>query len=291
MRLGWTPTLGCRASALHQWMRASALLGALTISSALLADASGDSRTYKLAPGDRITVTVFGQADLSVDTLVDDAGNILVPFIGPIDAAGRTILECQKLIHDRLADGVLNQPSVSVRISELRPLFILGDVRAPGTYPFRYGSTVKSAVAAAGGFGLAEPLQVAAISEFLLADERLRHLTFQKGSLLVRRARLEAQRDGMKAFSPPTPKRMMEGDDILGAIASETDIFETQAAILRDQLDLLRSQKPRIKNEIDALNAQIASAKKQVEVVKQHADQYSRLVKQGLGVNNTELQY
>jgi polysaccharide export outer membrane protein len=290
MRLGWTPTLGCRASALHQWMRASALLGALTISSALLAE-SGDSRTYKLAPGDRITVTVFGQADLSVDTLVDDAGNILVPFIGPIDAAGRTILECQKLIHDRLADGVLNQPSVSVRISELRPLFILGDVRAPGTYPFRYGSTVKSAVAAAGGFGLAEPLQIAAISEFLLADERLRHLTFQKGSLLVRRARLEAQRDGMKAFSPPTPKGMMEGDDILGAIASETDIFETQAAILRDQLDLLRSQKPRIKNEIDALNAQIASAKKQVEVVKQHADQYSRLVKQGLGVNNTELQY
>jgi polysaccharide export outer membrane protein len=295
MKLGWTAMaarLWCRrASALHQWMRAAALLGALAISSALLADTSGDNRAYKLAPGDRINVTVFGHADLSVDALIDDAGRILLPFIGPIDVAGRTILECQKLVHDRLADGILNQPSVSARISELRPLFILGDVRAPGTYPFRYGSTVKSAVAAAGGFGPAEPLQIAAISEFLLADERLRQLTFQKGALLVRRARLEAQRDGMKTFFPPTPQGMTEGDDIAGIIANETDTFETQAAILSHQIDLLRSQKPRIRNEIDALNAQIASAKKQVEVVKQHADQYSRLVKQGLGVTNTELQF
>jgi polysaccharide export outer membrane protein len=83
----------------------------------------------------------------------------------------------------------------------------------------------------------------------------------------------------------------MGGDDNPDIVANEMEIFETQAAILNEQLDLLRSQKPRIQSEVEALNAQIATAKKQTEVVKQHADQYGRLIKQGLGVTNTELQF
>jgi len=277
-----------RASALHQWMRAAALLGVLAFSSQLLAESPVDSRAYKLAPGDRITVTVFGQEELSGDSLVDGAGVILLPFIGAIEVKDLTILECQKLIHDQLADGILKQPSVSVRISELRPLNILGDVRAPGAYPYRYGSTVKSAVAAAGGFGLAVPMPNA-VSEFLLADERVHQLSFQKRALLIRRARIEAQRDGMNNFSPPVSPTPAEEDDEVVAIEKET--FDTQAVMLQKQLDLLRSQKPRIQNEIEALNAQIATMRKQLEFIRGHADRYSGLVKQGLGLANAELQF
>jgi polysaccharide export outer membrane protein len=280
-----------RGITLHQWMRAAALLSALVFASRGVADPAGNSRAYTLAPGDRITVTVFGQPELSGEILVDGTGSIVLPFIGPFDIGGLTIAECQKLIHDRLADSILNQPSVSVRLSELRPLYILGEVRTPGAYPFRYGSTVKSAVASAGGFRPPDPMQIAAVSEFLLADERVRQLTFRKRALLVRLARLEAQRDGMRTFSPPTPQDTMGGDNNPDIVASEMEIFEAQAAILNEQIDLLRSQKPRIQNEVDALNAQIATAKKQGEIVKQHADQYGRLIKQGLGVTNTELQY
>src|SRR5258707_1314528 len=188
---------GC-ASVLHQFVRVAVLLGALVFSLPLSAEAAGDSRAYRLAPGDRIAVMVFGQAELSGDILIDGAGNILLPFIGPIEVKGLTVDECQERIHDQLANGILKQPSVSVRISELRPLYVLGDVRVPGVYPFRYGSTVKSVVAAAGGFGLAE--QGATISDVLLADERVRQLSVQKRSLLVRRARIEAQRNGKDRF-------------------------------------------------------------------------------------------
>jgi polysaccharide export outer membrane protein len=291
----------CHASAVYRCIRAATLLGALAFSCPLLADSPGDSRAYQLEPGDRITVTVFGQAELSGDILVDGAGNILLPFIGPIEVKGLTTLECQKLVRDRLSDGVLQEPSVSVRISEPRPLYILGYVRAPGAYPFRYGSTVQSVVAVAGGFGLPQLVEATAASELLLADERVRQLSFQRQALLVRRARLEAQRDGMKTFSPPAPQSMMEGAPMLGGrttqqqvssiVADETDTFETQAAILQQQLDLLRSQKPRIEKEINAFNEQIATTKKQLELVKQHANQYSGLVKQGLGLANSELQF
>jgi polysaccharide export outer membrane protein len=294
MTLGWTATattLGRhRASALYQWLRAAALLGALAFSVPVLAESPGDSRNYKLAPGDKITVTVFGQLELSGDIVVDGAGNITLPFLEPIEVKDLTVLECQKRIRDRLADGILQQPSVSVRINELRPLYILGDVRSPGAYPFRYHSTVRSAVALAGGYG-PEPLQSAAVSEFLVADERVRQLSLLKQALFVRGARLEAQRDGMSTFPPPTLPSPTDGTDITAIITNEKETFDTQTAILMRQLDLLRSQKPRIQDEIGALNAQVETTKKQLGLVKQHADQYSRLVKQGLGLANAELQF
>ncbi|SHH09570.1 polysaccharide export outer membrane protein [Bradyrhizobium erythrophlei] len=282
-------TLGRRrASALRQFVRAAVLLGALVFSFPVSAEAAGDSRVYRLAPGDRIAVMVFGQAELSGDILVDGAGNILLPFIGPIEVKGLTVDECQQRIHDQLANGILKQPSVSVRVSELRPLYVLGDVRVPGVYPFRYGSTVKSVVAAAGGFGLAE--QGATISDFLLADERVRQLSLQKQSLLVRRARIEAQRDGMNAFSPSAARKPAEEADFAETVAGEKETFDSQLAMLQSQLDLLRSQKPRIQKEIEAHNGLIATNKRQLEDIKEHAEQYGKLVKQGLGLANAELQ-
>ena len=280
-----------RLNALRRATRAAVLVGVVTFSSPLLADPPTDKGAYNLAPGDKITVTVFGQPELSGDLLVDGAGIIMLPFVGGLEIKGLTVLECQKLIHDRLADGILTQPSVSVRVSELRPLYILGDVRTPGTYAFRYSSTVKSAVAAAGGFGVAEPAQNAALSEFLLADERVRQLSVQKQALLVRSARLEAQRDGMKTFNPPPPSDLTEKNNMAELVAAEKETFDSQGAMLQTQLDLLRSQKPRIQNEIAAVNAQIAASTKQRELISAHSDEYSRMVKQGLGLSTVELQF
>jgi polysaccharide export outer membrane protein len=136
--------------------------------------------------------------------------------------------------------------------------------------------------------------QGATLSDFLLADERVRQLSLQKRSLLVRRARIEAQRDGMNAFSPSAAsaaRNPAEEADFAEIVAVEKDTFDSQLAMLQSQLDLLRSQKPRIRNEIEALNALITTNKRQLEYVKEHTEQYSKLVKQGLGLANSELQF
>jgi polysaccharide export outer membrane protein len=279
----------------NQCIQAAVLLAALIFWSPLSAESSADSRVYSLAPGDRVAVIVLGQPELSGEVLVDGAGNILLPFVGSVAVKDLTLLECQKAIVDRLADGVLAHPSVSVRLSEPRPLYILGDVRSPGAYPFRYGATVKRAVALAGGITkLAEPNQSAADSEFLLADERVRQLGLQKLALLVRRARLEAQRDGANTLSPPARRSEETGDvadkDVADIVASEKETLDSQAAILRTQLDLIRSQKPRVESEIAAINGQIDAGKRQLQLVTQETDQYSRMVRQGLGVTSSEMQ-
>src|SRR5215510_10911352 len=82
--------------------------------------ATGDMGSYKLAPGDRITVTVFNQPDLSGDFLIDGVGNIHPPLIGAVEVGQITIDACQRRLTERLADGLLNNPRVSVRVSEFR---------------------------------------------------------------------------------------------------------------------------------------------------------------------------
>lgn len=271
-------------------LRQAVCLVVLLISPALSAE-NADSHVYRLAPGDRITVTVFGQPELSGDVLIDDAGNITIPLTDPVKVKDLTTSECQKRIADRLADGILKDPSVSVRIAEPRPLYVLGDVRLPGAYPFRYGSTVQSAVALAGGYGPGELLRNTAISEYLAAEERVRQLTVQQRTLLVRKARLEAQRDGKDTFSPPALAGASDDKDTLDIVANEKDIFAAQGAILRDELDLLRSQKPLLQDQIDANNEQGTAGKKQLELIRQQIDRYGNLVRQGLGTQNNDFQY
>jgi polysaccharide export outer membrane protein len=277
------------AVAFRRFSQAACL--AVSLFPAALSAEGVDSRAYRLAPGDRITVTVFGQPELSGDVLVDGAGTIAIPLIDPIEVKDLTLLECQKRIGDQLGDGILRKPSVSVRIAELRPLYILGDVRQPGVYPFRYGSTAQSAVALAGGFGPGELVRNTAVSEFLLAEERVRELTLQKRTLLVRKARLEAQRDGQNTFSPPDFAEAAEDKDTIEIVANEKDIFSAQGAILRGQIDLLRSQKPRLQEQIEANTEQGNAGKKQLDLIRQQIDRYEKLVKQGLGTQNNDFQF
>ena len=282
-------TIGHRnAPWLQRFIQVAVLLVAFFHASCLFAQSQGDIRAYRLEPGDRITVTVFGHAELSGDLFVDDVGNVLLPLVGAVEAKGLTLSEFEKLVHKRFTDGILKQPTISVRITELRPLYVLGDVRSPGAYPFRYGSTVKSAVALAGG--LAQLVQSTALTEFLQADERVRQLVAQRRALLVRRERIEAQQDGQRAFSP-SPRLTPEGADIDDVVALEQQTFSSQAELLQQQLALLQSQRPRLEKEIAALNSQISTAKDQIELVKQRLDQYGQLAKQGLSLTSTELQF
>ena len=55
-------------------------------------------------------------------------------------------------ISARLRSGYIRDPSVAVEVEAYRPFFILGEVAAPGQYPYVPNMTVESAVAIAGGF-------------------------------------------------------------------------------------------------------------------------------------------
>jgi polysaccharide export outer membrane protein len=107
---------------------------------------------YRLDAGDRLRVVVFGQDGLTNTYAIDAGGAITMPLIGSVPARGRTTAGLATEISAKLRNGYIREPSVAVEIEAYRPFFILGEVAAPGQYPYVPNMSVESAVAIAGGF-------------------------------------------------------------------------------------------------------------------------------------------
>ncbi|WP_312014721.1 MULTISPECIES: polysaccharide biosynthesis/export family protein [unclassified Bradyrhizobium] len=108
--------------------------------------------SYHLDAGDRLRVVVYGQEGLTNTYAIDAGGSITIPLIGSVPARGRTPAGLAAEIAAKLRAGFIRDPSVAVEIEAYRPFFILGEVAAPGQYPYVPNMTVESAVAIAGGF-------------------------------------------------------------------------------------------------------------------------------------------
>src|SRR5262249_56531360 len=102
---------------------------------------------YMLASGDKLRVVVFGQDGLSNAYSVDAAGNITMPLIGAVYAREHTTAALSRAIGDKLRNGYIREPHVAVEIEAYRPFFILGEVTAPGQYPYVANMTVATAIA------------------------------------------------------------------------------------------------------------------------------------------------
>jgi polysaccharide biosynthesis/export protein len=107
---------------------------------------------YTLDAGDRLRVVVFGQEGLTNSYAVDASGHITMPLIGPVQARGRATDGLSRAISEKLKNGYIREPHVAVEVEFYRPFFILGEVTAPGQYPFVANMTAETAVAIAGGF-------------------------------------------------------------------------------------------------------------------------------------------
>jgi polysaccharide biosynthesis/export protein len=261
---------------------------------------AGDMRTYKLATGDRITVTVFGQPELSGEFLIDGLGNIHLPLIGTVPVGQVTVEACQERLTEQLARGFLNNPRVSVHVSEFRPVHILGDVRTPGAYPFRFGLSALSAIALAGGVGLSDVRPSTAMAELLAGEERVKVLEATRQTLLVRTARMDAELTGRMTFDAGHAARGRDaavqpitnsaGGEIATLLQEEQEQLAAGLRAHEQTIGLLKRQKPKLQKEIEATKEQIASETNQLRLSQARLAVYTDLSKRGLGKALTELE-
>lgn len=113
----------------------------------------GEREAYRLATGDLLRINVFDDSRLTGEFRVNDSGNVALPLVGSVSAAGKTPAELENEIIGALRrSNLFQRPTVAVEVAEYRPIFLLGEVSRPGQVEYRPGMTMLTAITVAGGF-------------------------------------------------------------------------------------------------------------------------------------------
>ena len=125
----------------------------LTLAAATFAQAA--EKEHILGPGDMIKVSVYQNADLTLETRISELGQISFPLIGTVTVGGLSVPAAEQKIAKALRDGgFVLKPQVNVSLLQVRSaqISILGQVGKPGRYPIEtVNSKVSEMIAAAGG--------------------------------------------------------------------------------------------------------------------------------------------
>ena len=107
---------------------------------------------YLIGHGDILSIDVWKEPDLSKQVSVRLDGNISLPLVNDIDAAGLTLVQLREQLAEKYKDFV-DVPEVSVTLIESRSkrIYLLGKVTRPGEYVLQKNMTIVQAISLAGG--------------------------------------------------------------------------------------------------------------------------------------------
>ncbi len=230
-----------------------------------------EQNAYRVAPGDSLTIRIFGQDALSGPYTVDAEGYLQLPLGGPLRVEGLTLRETQDRLKSRLANGYVIDPEVSIRIAELRPVSMIGAVKRPGSFPFRFGMTVADVLALAGGFGSEAQLTTSSLPQLLAAKERLALLRQNRRDLLIRLARTDAELSRNERLVAPPELESESHPRILSMIAQQQALLLQSNETHQRTLELIKEQRPRIEAEIVELQKQRKAAARKFELAEAYA--------------------
>lgn len=262
------------------WKPPLRLLLSLMLAAPAFAAGAADLE-LRLGTGDRVNVQVFGQPEISGEFFVDTQGNIVLPIGGVVPALDATPAELQQRIIEMLADGFILRPRVSVRALELRPVYVVGDVRMSGALPFRVGMTALAAIAMAGGPASTDPQTAAFRGDLVDAEERVGLLQSQRATLQARIARLDAQQQGAPA--PNFPEHLVQGGpEMQRIIAGERAIFEAERESEAREVEQITQQIESARNEMASLAEQIRLEQGQLQTSRSYEREMVALARSGV---------
>ena len=259
------PHVQLRTRRLSVVLAMTLLLGSMLVASTRADD---DSVIYRFGPGDRLRITVLNNPELSGEFTVQQSGGFSLPSVGRIQVVGRRFDELEDEVVKRLRESGLIEPQVSVEVAEYRPIYVVGDVKSPGRYPFQMGMTVLQALAVAGGFLTLDDQTLNLRLQILQAQESMDTLEVDYVAAIAKRARLLAERDGAKEIAFPSEIIERHNDaQIAGMIDSENRLFATRRNAIEGNIAILENQKDKLHDQISNLEDQLKAIKRRSDLV------------------------
>ncbi|MBD9490060.1 polysaccharide biosynthesis/export family protein [Ensifer sp. ENS11] len=250
----------------------------------------GLSADYRLSTGDILTFDFLDDAELPVTVTISSDGDAQFPLIGSVKIDGLTVTAAlEKLRSEYRSREILIDPKLSLNISTFRPIFILGEVRTPGSFPFYSGLTVEQAVGLAGG------TQIASVnpSDRIVARARLRGEIEGADAQIVYEAiyaaRLVAQLNNSAKIDlkdvPEVAKEFLTDLPLKGVIEVEEKILSADLAANKSQTAILSEGITQGQGAIDILDQLVVQQKEVVDINEKDLARVSSLRKREL---NTE---
>lgn len=221
---------------------------------------------FALAPGDTVRFDVLDDDKEPVELLIAADGTIQAPFLGAVKIDGFVVSEALEEVKRQYVEkGIFLDPRLGLSVAQYRPIYVIGDVRSPGSYPFAPKLTVEKAMGLAGG-----QITVGPSEDPILVRARIRGELESIRVDIIREAlayaRLSAQLDGRSTIEPadiPVSARpYMEGG------ASET------LGMLEQQI--LTEETKRYERELQGLAEQISEAEKGIGLLEELYDKLNQ---------------
>ncbi|MDH4161650.1 MAG: polysaccharide export protein [Nitrospirota bacterium] len=108
---------------------------------------------YVVGEGDLLRIIVYDNQDLTTEARVGGDGRITFPLLGEVTVSGLAVMAAEKAIADRLSEGYIIHPQVSIFVVEYKSkkVTMLGEVGKPGIVVLRGASTLMEVISDAGG--------------------------------------------------------------------------------------------------------------------------------------------
>ncbi|WP_413468331.1 polysaccharide biosynthesis/export family protein [Mesorhizobium sp. B1-1-8] len=278
--------------------RAHGRFAAIALAALLAASPLAVAGEYRLGPQDKLHIrvaewqTVDGTfrdwSAVNGEYSVGPAGTLSVPFVGDMQAAGKTTSEIAAAIGLALQRklALTDKPEASVEMAQFRPFYISGEVQNPGQFPYVPDLTVLKAVSIAGGMRRNADLGPQLAKDLVTAKGNFDIYDDQRIRLMVKRARIDADLAGKTSFEAP---KEVEGDPRLPTIvADEMAILTSDHKALNLKLQALDDLKATLQAEIESLQKKIDNQQKQADLAQQQLTSIGPLAQKGL-INNTRL--
>jgi exopolysaccharide production protein ExoF len=199
---------------------------------------------YKLSPGDIVTFDFLDDAEVPVPLTVASDGEVQFPLIGGVRIAGLSVAEAlDRLNSEYRARKILNDPKIALNVTTVRPIFVLGEVKNPGSFPFHPGLTVEQAIGLAGG----TQTDVTNPSDKIVARARLRGEIYGADSSIIHEAayaaRLVAQLQKKPAVdlkdAPDIARNFLQNVSLKPVLEIEQRILDTDLRTTQSQVEIL----------------------------------------------------
>ncbi|HEV7265259.1 MAG TPA: polysaccharide biosynthesis/export family protein [Falsiroseomonas sp.] len=132
---------------------ATAVFGATLFNRAPPSPADTPNPNYRLGPGDRVSITLWGFVEGAVQAIIDNEGNVFIPQVGPVRLGGTRAGDIQRVVENEVRRVYAQQVQVYATVLNTGSLgvFVTGFVRGPGRHLGAASESVLDYLARAGG--------------------------------------------------------------------------------------------------------------------------------------------